>query len=147
MEKRKVILSTVGTSLLTNQVAEEQRKEFFNMSNLKEKDYSDVLIKSIEEIKIILNDKLQKATELDARKLSAELNGILGIYGSFPKASQDVHILITTDTYQGMVTAKIIEDYITAKGFSVLNYTPKNLTTENKKKLHKWYKRFVKMVG
>jgi len=143
----KLILSTVGTSLLTNQVAGEQRTELFRASNLEEKDYTSALIGLIEYIKETLKSKLESATEADLKRLSAELNGILGIYdGIFPDNSQDVHVLIATDTYQGKVTTQIISDYLGTKGFQVFKYTPAKLSTLGKaeftggiKDLLKWF--------
>jgi putative CRISPR-associated protein (TIGR02619 family) len=143
----KLILSTIGTSLLTNQVSGEQRTELFKASNLKEKEYSSALIGLIEYIKETLDKKLKEATEADLRRLSAEMNGILGVYeGAFPENSQDIHVLVATDTYQGKVTTKIIEDYLQTKNLQVITYTPQNLTTASKtsfmqgiKDLLKWF--------
>lgn len=131
----KLVLSTVGTSLLTNQVEGEQRKELIMSSNLREKEYSSELIGLIEYTRERLSRKISSATIAEIKRLSAELNGILGIYnGEFSKNNQDTHVLIATDTYQGKITAEIISGFLKEKGISnVIIYAPLKLRTVNRK--------------
>lgn len=129
----KLILSTVGTSILTNQVEGQQRTELIKNANLQENQYTTAIFGLIDYIKETLRTKLQDAREADLKRLSAELNGILGIYeGVFPEKNQDMHVLIATDTYQGKITAEIISNFLQSKGFQSIIYTPKKLTTEKK---------------
>ncbi len=129
----KLILSTVGTSILTNQVEGQQRTELIKNANLQENQYTTAIFGLIEYIKETLRNKLQDATETDLKRLSAEFKSILGIYeGSFPEKSQDIHILIATDTHQGKTTAEIIANFLQSKGLQSIIYTPKNLTNESK---------------
>ncbi len=129
----KLIISTIGTSLLTNQVQGDERSELIKAANLSEKSYVNSLISLLDYTKDKIKKKLETATEADLRKLSAELNGILGIYdGVFPKINKDLHVLISTDTYQGKITADIIANFLNSKGFQCIIYTPQKLTTENK---------------
>lgn len=129
----KLILSTVGTSILTNQVEGQQRTELIKNANLQENQYTTAIFGLIDYIKETLRTKLQDAREADLKRLSAELNGILGIYeGVFPEKNQDMHVLIATDTYQGKITAEIISNFLQSKGFQSIIYTPKKLTTESK---------------
>lgn len=130
----KLILSTIGTSLLANQVSGDQRKQLFEVSNCQKEQYSSTLLGLLEYVQGTLDTKLASASIADLRRMSAELNGILGIYGgTWPEALNDTHILIATDTYQGKLTAEAIEGYLRKVGFqSVIVYTPNGLTTENK---------------
>lgn len=85
----KLILSTVGTSILTNQVEGQQRTELIKNANLQENQYTNTIFKLIEYIKETLQTKLQDAKETDLKRLSAEINGILGIYeGVFPEKTK-----------------------------------------------------------
>ena len=135
---RRVVISTIGTSLLTNQI---------DRNNTAEKDWYGLLrdsankreteIKNERVIEILLtlqeraNNKLETAEITSVRRLSAELNGIYGIYNNkLERGKEDVHILIATDTEQGKITAKIVESYLQNNG--VVNtsiYSPPGLST------------------
>jgi putative CRISPR-associated protein (TIGR02619 family) len=144
----KLILSTVGTSLLTNQVSGSQRQELFDAANMKESECSSTLIDLISYIKKSINIKLVKATVAELRKLSAELNGILGVYnGEIPTNPNDTHVLVASDTYQGKITAEIIESFLKEKGFTnIIIISPSQMSTKDKtsfvngtKNLLKWF--------
>ena len=144
----KTIISTVGTSLLTNGIGAEERKVVTKTANYieselskEEKDIIDALTKRAKET-------LLEADATTLRAKSAELNGILGIYGgSFPKAKLDYHILIATDTYQGQETANLLEEILKKNGFNnILIKQPKDFSTKDKhyfdkgiKELLKWF--------
>ena len=66
-----------------------------------------------------LEKLLQEDSQLN-RRISAELNGIYGIYnGRLPQNSPDQHCLICTDTAQGQKTGELIEDFLKGHGVSV----------------------------
>lgn len=129
----KLILSTVGTSILTNKLGEQEKMKLSENANLQENQYSKDALTLVSYIVETLRTKLQDAKEADLKRLSAELNGILGVYeGVFPEKNQDMHVLIATDTYQGKITAEIIGNFLQNKGIQSMVYAPKNLTTKNK---------------
>ena len=66
------------------------------------------------------------------RRISAELNGIYGIYeGQLPQHSPDLHYLICTDTAQGRQTGKLIKDFLEDRGFAVKIFIPSQLSTKD----------------
>ncbi len=133
---RRVVISTVGTSLLTNQI---------NRSNLEEKDWYSQLrdtanstlektpkdvLKIIETLKVRAIKKLEQSSTAQIRSASAELNGIYGLYQEQLELSrQDMHWLVATDTAQGKETAEIVESFLQTRGITVQIYTPKGLST------------------
>ena len=123
---RRVVVSTVGTSLLTNQIdrGNDAEKNWYGLlrdcANLKATEIEDEQV-----IKIILtlqeraNNKLQTANKQTIRRLSAELNGIYGIYDDkLGRGKEDIHLLIATDTEQGKITAEIVEEYLKSQGIT-----------------------------
>ena len=77
-------------------------------------------------------DKLMQNDTQTNRRISAELNGIYGIYnGRLPQNSPDQHHLVCTDTAQGQKTGELIEYFLQEHGFSVSIYTPEGLSTKD----------------
>lgn len=138
-----LVISTVGTSLLTNEINE--RKDPKNwLTDLtktanwtqgkieKYSDYSHVWSKIILTLKTRVEKKLDDSNILEIRDMSAELNGIYGLYEEqLSKGSQDIHYLIATDTAQGQVTAEIVKNFLRNKGVNIDIFTPKGFSTEN----------------
>lgn len=125
-----VIVSPCGTSLLTNQIEESLRKLINRNSNLKEFEISaedKIAIDShYEERKIQLN----QATIQDAKKLSAELNGIL-TYNKGQISSSDHYYLIATDTYVGGLTTDLVRDWIQSHSGQAFAKKINDLSTRN----------------
>lgn len=125
---RRLVISTVGTSLLTNEINERKdHKNWIPDLNktanwTQEKienssDYSHVLSKIIQPLRSRVENKLNNSNILQIREMSAELNGIYGLYDEkIEDAIPDTHILITTDTAQGKATSQIIELFLKSKG-------------------------------
>ncbi len=137
---RRVIISTVGTSLLTNQIDRNnnQEKDWYGLlrdsANLKgEQIENEQIIGIILTLQERASNKLKTAKNQVIRRLSAELNGIYGIYqDKLGRGKQDIHILIATDTEQGKVTAEIVEAYLQDKGISNTSiYSPQGLSTSS----------------
>lgn len=137
---RRVIISTVGTSLLTNQIDRNnnQEKDWYGLlrdsANLKgEEIENEQIIEIILTLQERASNKLKTAKNQVIRRLSAELNGIYGIYqDKLERGKQDIHILIATDTEQGKVTAEIVEAYLQDKGISNTSiYSPQGLSTSS----------------
>ncbi len=111
--KPRVLISTVGTSLLTNETCPELRNILIQTANWRESEYDadrkQRVDRRIEEVKA----RLQNASHSDIRKLSAELNGILGLNAIGPQCS---HFLLATDTFQGEATAEMIAEWLRNQG-------------------------------
>jgi hypothetical protein len=132
----KIIISTVGTSLLTNQIQRETEPVWFKELS----DHANLTLNQIpESVKIILeilklraSEQLQESSLTQIRRASAELNGIYGIYDNdISQGKQDLHYLIATDTAQGKITAEIVRDHLLSQGLSASMYTPSGLSTAN----------------
>ena len=132
----KFILSTIGTSILTNQINNNDPPEWRTLlrdsANHKLNDLPPQAKAAIDTLADRALDKLlQEDTQLN-RRISAELNGIYGIYnGRLPRNSPDQHYLICTDTAQGQKTGELIQDFLATHKFSVSIYTPEGLSTKD----------------
>ncbi|MFY7802766.1 MAG: putative CRISPR-associated protein [Limnoraphis robusta] len=151
----QLIISTVGTSLLTNQINPKLHPNNWQDRLNKSANYtveemeSDPDVKDILEIlKKRVEDKLyNEDTEEDKiREISAELNGIYGIYEYTEKSQQDQHWLITTDTAQGKIAANLVQSFLKLKfkGMDVQVYTPNNLSTKSTDKFQDGIDNFLK---
>ncbi|KPQ40449.1 MAG: putative CRISPR-associated protein, APE2256 family [Phormidium sp. OSCR] len=134
------ILSTIGTSLLTNQINRNDSDEktwypkLRDSANLKETELPND--SEVRQIISILKErsvqKLQNSNIQAIRRASAELNGIYGFYHddlSAESVQGDFHWLIATDTYQGITTAQIVKDFLLSQGLLVDIYAPGQLST------------------
>ncbi len=140
---RRLVISTVGTSLLSNQIrlridpknwiellerTANYTQEQIQNSDLEIKEVENV----IEELKQRAEQQLDESNTLKIRKASAELNGIYGLYEEqLTKGTQDIHYLIATDTAQGRVTAEIVKKFLINKGINIDIFTPKGFSTDN----------------
>ncbi|MBH8578086.1 putative CRISPR-associated protein [Nostocaceae cyanobacterium CENA369] len=117
-----VIVSPCGTSLLTNDTDDSLRKLLNKTTNCKETELNpeqkEVIDKHIAERR----ERMRKAKVSEARKLSAELNGIITYYDGNPKGEH--HILLATDTYLGSNTAKIVAEWLEQQKLKAI---PKNI--------------------
>ncbi len=126
----KVIVSVVGTSILTNQPIDNDIRNLLIKTANKtksdiEKDDLDIINKRIDKLEAILD----KSDVSDWKKRSAEANGILS-YGVPDKS--DSHLLLSTDTYQGRQTARLIQKFLKSCGCTdVQIFTPDRFTTSS----------------
>ena len=130
-----IIVSTVGTSLLTNQIAlknEEERnwnQQLRDYANCKE-ETPDGVKTIVQTLKERAHESLATATVARIRRSSAELNGIYGLYNEdLSQGQQDLHFLIATDTLQGQTTAEVVEAFLRSQGLQANSYTPAGLST------------------
>ena len=124
---QRLVITTVGTSLLTNQIDRTSNDEkSWSEELLRTAHYTDEmmldseqhLIDIIEDLKIRAENQLNGDIE-DFRKASAELNGIYGLYNNkIEKAKSDHHCLIYTDTAQGRYCAMMLEKFLKSKGIN-----------------------------
>lgn len=133
----KVIISTVGTSLLTNQInrSNPDEKDWYlslrDTANLKWNEIPDAVKSIIDRLKQRAIQKLDNGQTSVIRRSSAELNGIYGIYeADLSQGKQDIHYLIATDTAQGETAADVVREFLQKNGIANANiYTPPGLST------------------
>jgi putative CRISPR-associated protein (TIGR02619 family) len=135
-QKPLLMISTVGTSLLTNPPIEgDVQKVIRNTANQREEELSpqdrEILdARRDEVVKLLRKDGEHDFGEWTKR--SAEVNGILAYMrrvGAEKPRSMDMHYLITTDTYQGRLTASLVEGFLREFNCTVELYTPPKLST------------------
>jgi putative CRISPR-associated protein (TIGR02619 family) len=132
----KVIVSTIGTSIITNHIVkQEDRSSFYKQTNLKDKQGLTP------ENHSILNDAQKNVRsniplwqEKDIIRASAESNALYALnlkYGDiFNKDT--IHILMTTETWCGFVAAELIKDWLEYQGVQRVEIKQiSNLTTAN----------------
>jgi len=130
---KRFILSPCGTSLLTNQAGKNDRKLVFKYANEKHKE--DIPLPERKRLKALI-DRAQKSLFQDdnyerASKMSAELNGIIKIYGGKIDSKSDFHLLLSTDTWLGEETARIVRKWLEQHGLCVDVHRQVDLQTKD----------------
>lgn len=106
------ILSPCGTSVLTNHAGDD-RRIILKYANEKEKENIPAEDRAkLEDIIKEAGEKLRKAELTEARRMSAELNAIIGIYDGRRPNTSDFHKLISTDTWLGKEAAELVKSWI-----------------------------------
>lgn len=129
-----VIVSTVGTSLLTNPAEDALRKALNKCTNFSKADFPEDVLEQVIELEGNLQHRLPDMDTAGLRNISAELNGLLGIYdGTFENApASDIHFLICTDTFLGKIAGKLLQSFLKKKFSFVELYIPTGLSTADK---------------
>lgn len=112
MEKPLLIVSPVGTSLLTNGSNETERKLVFGNANRQQ---NEIAANDLESLKSIVERQraaLFTADASRARRLSAELNSLLALYETRQPGNQDLHFLLRTDTWLGEMSSEIVKAWL-----------------------------------
>lgn len=106
MIERILLVSTCGTSLLTNGASTEDRAWLTKIAN-------DVEVDAARLAPIISarREGLKAADEPTRRKMSAELNGIGAVLDRY-KPKQLFHVLVHTDTALGRATAGLVQEAV-----------------------------------
>ncbi|MDR1889003.1 MAG: putative CRISPR-associated protein [Zoogloeaceae bacterium] len=129
---RTLILSTCGTSLLTN-LEPAQRELVYQHANTRNPD--EIPEEARRRLQMLvantLPEKLREASPAEQARLSAELNGILRYYGGHFNARQDIHWLIATDTWLGEATGKAVGEVLERQGQRVVVKRISDLRTDN----------------
>ncbi|MDR0867219.1 MAG: hypothetical protein LBP75_01940 [Planctomycetota bacterium] len=119
MPKLNLMLSTCGTSILTNgEVDADTRKLLTKHANAKTAEEIRLDERQIIETHLAERERNFLATSLaDAPKSSAELAGIIAYYrGQLSDAARDAHYLLATDTWLGGRTAQLTADWLQKNG-------------------------------
>ncbi len=143
---KNLIISTVGTSLITNAASKEEQKQLYEYSNCSTEDCPNELRNLIDSLFDKVVTELQDLDNHTLRRKSAELNGILGLYNeNLSTGIKDFHFLISTDTYQGIKSAEVVSEFLVSKGLSAQLLTPKGLSTKNKEVFSEGIKELLKI--
>ncbi len=124
------ILSPCGTSLLTNEADKDERSLVFKYANKKHKeDIPDEDRAKLESLISKVSAPLQNAGNRKAMKMSAELNGIIQIYSGRIETSNDFHLLLSTDTWLGEETAKLVKSWLQRHNLTAVIHRQTDLQT------------------
>lgn len=131
MTEPTLILSTCGTSLLTNGRSDQERQLINRYSNEKKPDALPADVRT--RLDTIINDvrgKALRASPADIIRMSAELHALVRWYNHQPFPAQDAHVLLCTDTWLGEQAAQIVEAYLRRQGCQqVILYRQTDLQT------------------
>jgi putative CRISPR-associated protein (TIGR02619 family) len=114
-DRSRLVISTVGASLLYQGVDQDLRVLLNRMANLPSLSPEEqaMLAPQIERAQAILHH----TDVAKIRRASAELNGIYALYeGQITHGARDIHVLITTDTAFGRQCAELVETHLHAIG-------------------------------
>ncbi len=114
----RIVVSTTGTSILTHGCNQQTRALLTETANLSEDELKELgKLEEVEARVLEQSKKLLDAGIDEARKMSAELNGLgaLGVLDCGPSGSKTTHYLIHTDTYQGKRVAQVLSEWLRAK--------------------------------
>lgn len=131
MSDRKFVLTTVGISVLLNALgrSEEAWRRRINQEANAPELSSDVQQK-VNELRQEALATLQQGDIKKIRELSAELNGLCGLYSNrLGQAKGDAHYLIATDTALGKIAAEVIKEFLQEQGMTVDIYAPVHLSS------------------
>lgn len=134
LSTRRLVLSTVGISLLNAHQTPQERSErgrwLINLANEATLSPEDEEI--VEELATRVEGTLASGDIGLIRRKSAELNGLYALYeDQIERAKQDVHILVATDTALGRRCAALVEAHLRQLGVGVFDYVPDRLTAAN----------------
>lgn len=132
MENRLFVFSPCGTSLLTNQAAQEERglvSKYANAKYIQDIPPEDSL--TLRSLAKRVEEKLASADLELASKMSAELNGIIKLYNGKLEKKADTHFLLCTDTWLGEQTATLVEFWLRKRGFIVQTIRRTDLQTKD----------------
>jgi len=127
----KLIVSTCGTSLLTN-VAGERRGLVTRHANAVKAE--DIPLDERNELMALIDEMrraLRNADRSGQERMSAELNGLLRLYDGRLDGARDTHWLIATDTWLGEVTAQAIGEVLDQDGHTTTIKRISDLRTNN----------------
>ena len=131
-----ITVSTCGTSILRKWASRDEISLINKYANAKKEEYPPEVLAKFD---TMLHDKLEKllnATMQEVRDISAELNGFIAFYdnGAGLKEAantQNMHFLIQTDTYQGHITAELIQAWGEAHKINMQIVLINDLNTKN----------------
>ena len=111
-----LIISTCGTSLLTNGADQGLRRLLITHANAREQDIDEPDRGRIDAWVERQREHLANADDSKAARLSAELNGLLAYYqaagGPAPANGRDQHCLMVTDTWLGQKAFECIDGWL-----------------------------------
>lgn len=145
MSDRRLIVSTVGISVFLNVLgaSEDAWRSRLNQA-ANDQQLSGELAQKADELAARAAARLEQGDVTDRRRISAEMNGLYGIYeGDLSAGKADMHYLIATDTALGRKAADLICAFLRENGLSVDVYVPDDLSTATPAAFSKGMKQLI----
>jgi putative CRISPR-associated protein (TIGR02619 family) len=134
MSTNRCVLSTVGTSLLTNLADVAGKLVLRDSANLAEAELEPMQHQSLAELSERVGTLLRRGVSATkVREAGAEFNGLYGLYNNqIDGARRDAHFLLATDTAQGRLAATLIAGHLRQCGVSHVEIVvPPGLSTRS----------------
>ena len=132
----QLIVSTCGTSTLTNLVGQE-RALVIKYANCKTADeIAQEDRQTLQSVIDKMRHRLETQSTEELARLSAELNSLLRFYEGRLNAARDTHWLIATDTWLGQSTAEAIGKVLERYGHTVNIKAIRDLRTDSLADFH-----------
>jgi putative CRISPR-associated protein (TIGR02619 family) len=133
--KRQLVLTTVGISIFLNSLTSQEKEKWSQTLNNEAnatKLSSDMVV-LLDEVAARAEQSLAAESVKSKRKLSAEMNGLYGLYeDQLQRACDDVHVLIGTDTVFGRRAVQVLETFLRGSDISnVQTWIPEQLSSAN----------------
>ncbi len=135
---RRVIISTLGISLLTSQINRKSDPSnwlniLWSSANYTTKELQKYRQDARDIIDILKERAIEKLNNGDIRKIrlaSAELSVIYALYqGNLEQGKQNDHVFIASDTAISTEIANIIQQFLNSQGLIVQIYRPQGFST------------------
>ncbi|RRR76899.1 MAG: CRISPR-associated protein [Candidatus Viridilinea halotolerans] len=124
---RRLVLSTVGISLLLQHAETDERGILNQSANLQTMPEHETMLKTIMER---ARTTLQSSNLRLIRRRSAELNGLYALYqGQLSSNRHDIHLLVSSDTVLGQACVNLVADHLRGHNLIAQPIIPKKLTT------------------
>lgn len=128
----RFILSSVGTSILSNVAEKNEKALLYSGANLAEDTDAEEHRGLANTLKNRALTKAEGASAHALQKQSAELNALIALNESYDTvAPADMHFLIATDTLYGRCAAESVASILRMHDCSVDIFIPSGLTTES----------------
>jgi len=125
------VLSSCGTSSLTNGASDIERKTITRWTNAPTKETVESADRQILEARIaVVRETLRTAEKEQAGRMSAELKGILALSEGRPQRNADYHLLLCTDTWLGRTAADLAAEWLRERGENVTLHQQTGLRTQ-----------------
>lgn len=130
---RRLIVTTCGTSLLTNTADGALRRCITDYANARGPDEAGAHAEAIVAHIAHCQQRLETMNSIaEICKVSAELNGLIKLYGGQFPHGPDHNVLLVTDTWFGSEMGRLIESWLRHKGQASVEIQPlKDLRTDS----------------
>lgn len=136
---RSLIVTTVGTSLFSNQLQGEARRQLGRNANAKGEELSPPERLALDRLAEQTEEILSQTSETELRRLSAELNCLYAYWRAADAGFSwsDHHVFLTSDTYVGKLAGDVLARHIRRRGTSAEVHPFPGLNVQDSASFHR----------